>query len=650
MNNIIKRIKWFRFIGLAFTIAVCLFIVIFNDLNFYNERLQPYLFDFGVNTIGSCFTVALFYGCLRQEGPGTKIFRALIVLVATCFLVTELTLLVMGIPELKTLCYILTIISKLLDLALIFLFYYYVKRLLELDGKLVKITDKILPILLVLQVAVILSNIFYPVTFYYTAEAVYTQTSISMVEDIFLALASIIAVVLILLSHNPIRQKISALTFIVFPLIGYVLVGGSFSSATQYGLVLMSLIVMYCVIFNDKTKKMMATEAELNMASTIQMNMLPLVFPPFPERNEFDIFASMNPAKEVGGDFYDFFMIDDDHLAIVIADVSGKGVPAALFMMSSKILINDHALIGGSPSKILERVNELVYANNKAHMFVTVWLGILEISTGKLVTSNAGHEYPIININGKYELLKDKHGIAIGAVPNSKYVDTEIMLKSGDQIFVYTDGVAEATDLNKQLFGTERTVEALNSLPKGISQQEVLESVKKAVDSFVKEAPQFDDITMVGLKYIGPNAKENLETEKDIKELVVEANVNNLDSVQEFVDAELENVECPMAAQMAIDVAVEEIFVNIANYAYGSDSGDAIIQVSMNDDPLAVEITFIDFGKEYNPLAKPDPNTSLSLMERQKGGLGIFMVKKSMDDMIYEYKDGRNILKIIKKI
>jgi sigma-B regulation protein RsbU (phosphoserine phosphatase) len=192
----------------------------------------------------------------------------------------------------------------------------------------------------------------------------------------------------------------------------------------------------------------------------------------------------------------------------VIADVSGKGIPAALFMMSSKILINDHALMGGTPAEILTRVNKQINSNNKAHMFVTVWLGILEISSGKLTTASAGHEYPMINVNGRYELFKDKHGPAAGALPKAKYTDHEIMLKKGDSIFVYTDGVAEATDANNVLFGTDRTLEVLNALPEGASQKEVLKAVRVAVDEFVKEAPQFDDLTMLGLKYYGSQEKE----------------------------------------------------------------------------------------------------------------------------------------------
>ena len=241
---------------------------------------------------------------------------------------------------------------------------------------------------------------------------------------------------------------------------------------------------------------------ELSLATSIQTGSLPNIFPAFPERKEFDIYASMNPAKEVGGDFYDFFMIDGDHLAMVIADVSGKGVPAALFMMATKILINDHALMGGTPAEILTRVNKQVCSNNEANMFVTVCFGILEISTGKLTASNAGHEYPFVNLNGKYELLKDKHGVPIGAIDMAKYRDIEITLKKGDSIFLYTDGVAEATNASEELFGTDRTIEALNILPDA-SPKDILKNVHDCVDGFVGEAPQFDDLTMVGLKYFG---------------------------------------------------------------------------------------------------------------------------------------------------
>ena len=507
----IKKLKDLKFYGLIYMIASAFFIMAMSVPFFTEEVLFSRLFDSGVDTMGALICAALFYGCFKQDGDGSRIFRILIVLVCSCFTVNEVMIYVLiAAPEHTVTGFIFCMLSKLLDLALIYLFYLYVKATLGFEGKFAKIVDKLIPVLLVVQLIIQLSNIFLPVTFFVNAEG-YHVTSIVLLEEVFLVVTSVLTTILIFMSKNPFHQKAAVLTFIFLPLVEYVFLGGTFGEASQYGIVLMSLIVMYCVIFNFKSSKLAATETELNMATEIQMSMLPLTFPAFPDRSEFDIYASMDPAKEVGGDFYDFFLIDDDHLATVIADVSGKGVPAALFMMSSKILLNDHATIGGSPAEILERVNKLVYANNKAHMFVTVWLGILEISTGKLTSASAGHEYPMINVNGKYELLKDKHGLAIGAMPNSKYKDTEITLNKGDSIFVYTDGVAEATDANNELFGTDRTLEALNAIRAGVSQKEILAGVRSAVDAFVKEAPQFDDLTMLGLKYFGPKTSSESE-------------------------------------------------------------------------------------------------------------------------------------------
>lgn len=499
----IEKLKDTRIYGLILSIASTVLMLVFSVPFFSEASLQPYLWEIGVDSLGGLISAALFYGCMRQKGAGIRAFRILTLLVCFCFAVNEAIYLNVFIPERRTICFIFCLLSKLIDLVMIFLFYLYVKETLGFEGKLAAVTEKLVPILLIVQTLILLANIITPVTFTIDASGAYLNTDINLIEEIALTVTSALTTILVLVSHNPLSQKAAALTFIFLPLAEFILIGGQFGEAGQYGVILMSLIVMYCVISNAKSSKLAATEAELNMATEIQTSMLPSIFPPFPDREEFDIYASMDPAKEVGGDFYDFFLIDDDHLAIVIADVSGKGVPAALFMMSSKIFINDHAMMSGSPAEILERVNKLICANNSASMFVTVWLGILEISTGKLTSANAGHEYPMININGKYELLKDKHGLAVGAIEFSKYENTEIQLKKGDSIFVYTDGVAEATDVNNKLFGTDRALEALNAVPESASQKEILEGVRTAVDAFVKDAPQFDDLTMVGLKYNG---------------------------------------------------------------------------------------------------------------------------------------------------
>ena len=240
--------------------------------------------------------------------------------------------------------------------------------------------------------------------------------------------------------------------------------------------------------------------AELELANRIQASALPKEFP---SRKEFSVYASMTPAKMVGGDFYDFFMIDEEHLGLVIADVSGKGVPAALFMMVSSALIRQTTAGQYSPAKILQSVNRQICARNPEEMFVTVWLGILEIATGKLTAANAGHEYPMLKRTGEsFELLKDRHGLVVGAMDGVPYIDYEVKLEPGAKLFVYTDGVSEAVNESLVQFGTDRILESLRSSEEG-TPREILEAVNHAVNEFAGDAPQFDDLTMMCVEYKG---------------------------------------------------------------------------------------------------------------------------------------------------
>ena len=241
-------------------------------------------------------------------------------------------------------------------------------------------------------------------------------------------------------------------------------------------------------------------EQELILARTIQTSALPQIFN-FPDRDEFELFASMNPAKQVGGDFYDFFFVDRNKIAFVIADVSGKGIPAALFMMRSKTAIRSFAEAGGTPEEILIKTNEALCEGNDAEMFVTVWIGILDLATGCMACANAGHEYPaIMHQNGKYELIKDKHSVALAAMPGIKPKPYEIKLELNDRIFVYTDGVPEAINEKEEQYGTERMLEVLNTTV-GMSMEDTLNKVSASVNSFKGEAEQFDDITMLGIEF-----------------------------------------------------------------------------------------------------------------------------------------------------
>ena len=261
------------------------------------------------------------------------------------------------------------------------------------------------------------------------------------------------------------------------------------------------------IVENTESLRKMTAEKEriktqLNLATQIQQGMLPNVFPPFPDRKEFELYASMTPAMDVGGDFYDFFLIDDDHLALVMADVSGKGIPGALFMMVSMTILKNNAMAGQSVGEILAMTNNLICANNKMEMFVTVWMGILEISTGKITAANAGHEYPALMKNGAFQLFKDKHGFVIGGMEGVRYREYEFQLEKGDKLFLYTDGVPEATNANNELFGTDRRIDALNTVADR-SPEEILSGVKSAVDAFVGEVEPFEDLTMLCLEYMG---------------------------------------------------------------------------------------------------------------------------------------------------
>ena len=273
------------------------------------------------------------------------------------------------------------------------------------------------------------------------------------------------------------------------------------------------------------TSEKQRLDTELSVAADIQLNMLPTDFPAFPDRKEFDLYAVMDPAKEVGGDFYDFFLIDEDHLALVISDVSGKGIPASLFMVISKTVIKNVTMSGrfDNPAEILRDVNNRLCEGNKDDMFVTVWLGILTISTGKLVSACAGHEYPVFYRKGKgFILEKDPHGLALGVMDGSRYRNINWQLNPGDLLFLYTDGVPEANNSREELFGNDRMLAALETSMRSAAEdstgdetdlQRLLRGVRAQIDAFAGETPQFDDLTMMCLAYKGKAPDKSTETE-----------------------------------------------------------------------------------------------------------------------------------------
>lgn len=377
---------------------------------------------------------------------------------------------------------------------------------------------------------------------------------------------------------------------------------------------------------------------ELKVASDIQQSMLNSVNP---NRSEFDICASMTSAKEVGGDFYDYFMIDDDRLCIVVADVSDKGVPSALFMTLTKILISDSTLLYQTPGEILTFVNRRICQNNKMNMFVTVWLGILRISTGILTYANAGHESPAVQKNGgEFKLLSDKHGFVLGGLSEIKYKNSTVKLEKGDCIFLYTDGVTEATSSEKELFSAQRMLETLNLTPNALP-GDLIENVKTEITSFVGDAPQFDDMTMLCARFFG---------KEGAGQITVVAVIESLDEVIRFINSELEAVGCDEVNISKIDIVIDELVSNTVKYAYPSKGGMLTVKIGFNENPFRAVITFSDSGIPFDPLNAEAPDFSAPLESRKEGGLGICLVKKLMDKVSYEYKNGRNILTVEKQI
>lgn len=388
-------------------------------------------------------------------------------------------------------------------------------------------------------------------------------------------------------------------------------------------------------------------DAELKYARDIQYSSVPSIFPPFPDRKEVDIYASMVTAKEVGGDFYDFFFIDDRHLALIIADVSGKGIPAALFMMTAKTLIKSYTISGIPVEEVFMLTNKRLCENNDTGMFVTAFMGILDIVTGTLTYVNAGHNPPLIYHSQKqcFSYMKISPQIILGGIPDHKFKQYEIRLHKGDLIYMYTDGVTESLNKKGELYGSKRLLSFLNKLSEPFSAEIVINGVKNDVKNFVKDAGVTDDVTMLAVMYNGASKQPN-----NIPNICIDATIDNLSTVMNFISGTLHDYKCPLSLRKQIQLAVEEIYVNVANYAYAPGTGKVSISCEITNNPHIATITFTDEGKPYNPFAKNDPNVDEQVSERRIGGLGVFVVKKIMDNIAYSYQDGKNILTISKRL
>jgi sigma-B regulation protein RsbU (phosphoserine phosphatase) len=382
-------------------------------------------------------------------------------------------------------------------------------------------------------------------------------------------------------------------------------------------------------------------DKELEYAKQIQLSALPTNYP---TGDDYRIYAQMIAAKEVGGDFYDFYKLSDTTVAFLAADVSGKGIPAAMFMMTAKTILKDLAESGMAVNDIFTKANEKLCENNESGMFVTAWMGILDLTTGQVQFANAGHNPPLLKrADGSFEYLKTRAGFVLAGMEGVRYRSGELTLYPGDRLFLYTDGVPEATNTENKLYGEDRLLAFMNQNASAEA-TEFLPALKANIDAFVGEAPQFDDITMLMLDYKPNQGGMRMMTK------AFPAKIGALSDVLGFVDQTLESCECPMKIQTAICVAIEEVFVNVAHYAYGDGEGDMTLGIGFDAGSRTLTFRMTDKGTPFDPLQKPDPDITLSAEEREIGGLGIFITKKTMDTVTYAYENGENILTMIKKI
>ncbi len=386
-------------------------------------------------------------------------------------------------------------------------------------------------------------------------------------------------------------------------------------------------------------------ESELNIAREIQMSMIPKIFPPYPDRNDIDIYAYMNPAKEVGGDLYDFF-IDDNKIYFAVGDVSGKGVPASLFMAVTRSIFRSVATSLVDPAKIITAMNKSIADGNDANMFVTLFVGVYDFSTDKFTFSNAGHNPPVLlSPDGTATFLDMKpcSGIPVGLFPEFSYKSCTIHLDRNSRLVLYSDGLTEAENESKALYSDERLLSLMNMTGMSyMNVRSIINVILKDVEKHAAGAPQSDDLTIMALEF-KPDKKD--ETEKPhIVSLDLESKTSEVTRLSEWVEALCEEHGVAMGKTMQINLAIEEAAVNVINYAYpDNEVNNFRIEFEMGPDRISIW-RLIDSGKQFDPTAQAEVDTSLSVEERPIGGLGIHLVKQIMDEVSYERLDGKNIL------
>jgi len=397
----------------------------------------------------------------------------------------------------------------------------------------------------------------------------------------------------------------------------------------------------YAVIKRQKDRM----QEELNVGHTIQMSMLPLDFPAFPERSEFDLHGLLKPAREVGGDFYDFFMINEDELCLVVGDVSGKGVPAALFMAVSQTMIKTASSGDRSPASIMTRVNDALSSDNPASMFVTLFLAIVDIRTGRFRYCNAGHNPPyIVHPDGRLTCLNQRHGVVMGALPGLAYGEDETGMEKGDELFIFTDGVTEAMDRDGELFSETRLEKFLSDNDSSTAKT-LTGGALQAVEGFAIGAEQADDITILAYRL----QESPKIVQRDSLALSIVADIVEIARVQQAIEQFATETSIASGIMQKMNIILDELLNNTISYGFEDPVGHEIhLTIELNDDHVTIRVS--DDGIPFNPFTHIDPDTSLSAEEREIGGLGVMLVRELTDSHAYQRLSDRNVVTLTIKL
>ena len=501
-----KRLAAFTGVIYLIMIGLCCYGL---SLRGINNMVPIYVFNVAMELFAMATGYVLFICCLidvQKTGSSQRYFLYMLNVGIVSLFTDAMAWILEGVEQLWKLNYIDNFILFLCGPLAAFCFWKYIGNALVFSKPFEHILDKVVSYGLAVPVIMRIINLFNGMYFTVLQFGIYKRGPLYALSNVYALLVLIAVTGVVIVERKQLdRYQVFAVAMYLFaPLAAILLTTITYGLSVSSSIIMLVLIFMYCILNVSQGREKAVADRDLAMASHIQETILPRIFPYLPERDEFDIYATMTPAKEVGGDFYDFFMIDDDHLAIVIADVSGKGMPAALFMMVARTLIKNQAQSASSdinPGHIFTEVNNQLCEGNEMGLFVTAWLGIITLSTGHMVYSSAGHEYPAFSKNGKEFVIRAERNMPpLATMEELKFKTGELDFEHGDTLFIYTDGVAEATDANDELFGTDRMLDALNINPSA-ELEEIDDAVRAGIDEFVGEAPQFDDITILSFRY-----------------------------------------------------------------------------------------------------------------------------------------------------